>query len=628
MKRKYLVLLAMLLVLTLVFVACDQEGTTEAPATEAGDTEAGDTEATEADATEDDAAATEGDTEADATGSDNPAANRANAENTIVLGAAETNGVFNPIYYSTVYDGYVVDMVFDGLISNNEAAEYTPAVAESWEISEDGKQITFKLREDVYFTDGEQLTAEDVVFTYRAMADPSYEGRYSYIVAGLEGYEEYRDSITRIDPEATEEGEEAADTEATEATEAPAATGEPAEFQGVVANGDFEVTFNFKDAKATNIGDTAFGILPAHIYDYEPGQLSTMTAKHGEPIGSGPYTFENLAAGEYIEFKANPDYFMGAPKIENFIMAVTAKETQLEAFRAGQYDILDSVENTPDNLDVIESMDFADLVRFDNNGYAYLGFNMDNPSLAKKEVRQALVYGFDRYAFVEDFFGGAAVVPNVPFARVSWVFTDELQANINEYQYDPDKAIELLESAGYTEIDENGVRSDGTNRLSFHFLTYTDTEWTAELSAILQYEWGEIGVEVVEDMQEFSALSDRVFVERDFDMYTMAWSLVLDPSPRGIFHSDNIGGGGNNAVGWDNPENDRLLEEGELALEQEERIEIYNEWGELWNEELPYMPVYMRENWQLVNDRVEGYNVSPYVDLFNRDILLNLELVN
>lgn len=625
MKRKYLVLLAMLLVLSLVFVACGQDSTTEAPATEAGDA----TEDTGTDATEEPADDTE--EPADST-SANPAATRPNAD-TLIIGTAKTDGVFNPIYYSTAYDGYVVEMVFDSLLSNNDAAEFTPAVAESWEISEDGKEITFKLREDVYFSDGEQLTAEDVVFTYQAMADPSYEGRYGYIPASLAGYEEYQNSIipeeVEEEPAETEEGEETEATEATdEATEAPGLVGEEVEYAGVTANGDFEVTFHFTEAKATNLGDTTMGILPAHIYAYEPGQLSTMTQMHGQPVGSGPYKLTNVAPDEYIEFEANEEYFLGAPKIKNLIMRYTAKETELNAFESGEYDILDSVENTPESAEVIGAMEFAELVRYDNNGYAYIGLNMDNPNLAKKEVRQALIYGFDRYAFVEDFFAGAAVVPNVPFARVSWVFTPELEENINKYEYNPDKAIELLESVGYTEVDGAGVRSDGTNELKFNFLTYTDTLWTETLVNILKDEWMQIGVELNENFQEWSGFSNLVYNERDFDMYTMAWSLTLDPSPRGIFHSENIQPNGNNSVGWDNPENDRLLEEGELELDQEQRKVIYTEWGELWNEELPYIPVYMRENWQLINDRVEGFEVSPYVSWRNRDVLLNLELVD
>ncbi len=620
MKRKYIVMLAMLLALTMLFAACSQPATTEAPATEAGATEAG---ATEAGTTE------AGTTEAAAPAGDNPAKARAGADNTIVVGVAETTGVFNPIYYSTAYDGYVVELVFDGLISNDEAGEYIPHLAESWTISEDGKQITFKLREDVKFSDGEPLTAEDVVFTYRAMADPSYEGRYSYIPQKLAGYEEYKNSITPEVTEAeTEEGATEAETEAAAETEAPAATGEAVEYAGVVANGDYEVTFNFTEANATNLGDTGMAILPAHVYEYEPGKLSQMTAKHGNPIGSGPYTFANFAAGEYIEFKANPNYFLGAPKIENMILRFTAKETEMSAFQNGEFDVIESVPNTPENEEVAAGMaSFAELVRYDNNGYAYIGINMDNPSLAKKEVRQALAYGFDRYAFVEDFFQGSAVVPNVPFARVSWVFSDELEADLNKYEYDPDKAIELLESVGYMD-DGSGVRTDGTNKLSFAFETYADTEWTEVLVAILKAEWGQIGVEINENFQEFAGFSQKIYAERDFDLYTMAWSLSLDPSPRQIFHSENIYEGGNNSVGWNNPENDRLLVEGELEMDQAKRAEIYTEWGKLWNDELPYIPVYMRENWQLVNTRVSGWETSPFMTWRNPAVLLNLELVD
>lgn len=614
MKRKYVVLLAMLLALSMLFAACTQPAKTEGAATEAGATEAtGTTEAAE------------GAEDEPAPAGANPASARANAANTIIVGIPETTGVFNPIYYSTVYDAYVIELVFASLMTNNEAGEILPSVAESWEISEDQKQITFKLREDVKFSDGTPLTAKDVVFTYKAMADPSYQGRYSYIPAALEGYDEYKNSIAVAATEAAE-GETEGETEATEATEAP--TGEPAEYKGVVANGDYEVTFNFTEANVKNLVNANFAILPAHIYDYEPGNLSTMTEKHGTPVGAGMYTFENLAAGEFIELKANPNYFGGAPKIENMILRFSVKETQLEAFNNGEFDALEGVENTPENLQVIEGMaDFSELIRYDNNGYAYIGLNMDNPSLAKKEVRQALVYGFDRYAFVEDFFQGSAVVPNVPFARVSWVFSDELEASLNKYEYNPDKAIELLESVGYMD-DGSGVRTDGTNKLSFKFETYTDTEWTELLVSILKDEWSQIGVEIQETFQEFAGFSKKIYEDRDFDMYTMAWSLVLDPSPRQTFHSENIGVGGNNSVGFNNPENDRLLEEGEKEFDQAKRLEIYTEWGKLWNDELPYIPVYMRENWQLVNTRVKGWETAPFLKWTNPEIILNLELVD
>lgn len=600
MKKKYSLLIAMLLVFTMLLAACggtdtattDAAGTTEAAGTDAATTEATGGEETEA-----------GETEAAA--GNNPASARENAADTLVMGISATSGVYNPVYYETAYDGYVVDLVFAGLLTNNEDGEYLPGLAESWEISEDQKTITVKIKENANFSDGEPVKASDVVHTYKIMADPSYQGRMGYVVDMLEGGDEYRSAV------------EGGQTDA--------------EYAGVVAVDDKTVEFNFKEANVTNLGEIGFGVLPAHYYEYTPGDTSAITAKHGAPMGAGPYKFVNEAADEYVELERNEDFWMGTPNIPKLLLRFVAKETELQEFANGGYDALDTVENTPENLEVINGMsDFATLLRYDNNGYAYIGLNMDNPSLAKKEVRQALAYGFDRYAFVEDFFDGAAVVPNVPFARVNWAYSDELAANINQYEYDPDKAIELLEAAGYTD-DGSGVRTDGTNKLSFRFETYSDTAWTETLVSILKDEWSQIGVEIIENFQEFAGFSDKIFNQRDFDMYTMAWSLVIDPSPRGIFHSDNIGGdgvSGNNAVGWRNEKSDELLVAGEMTFDQAERQAIYEEWGTLWNDELPYIPIYMRENWVLINNRVQGMDVSPFMGWTKPEILLNLELVD
>lgn len=611
MNRKLMVVLALVLALTFVLAACQPA---DKPATEApgGTTEAGGaTEAPGGDATE----------APPATG-DNPAKARANADNTIVVGMAATKGVFNPIYYSTAYDGYVVELVFDTLFSNDDKGEYTPNVAKSWDISDDNLNITFHLRDDVKFSDGTPLTAKDVVFTYQAMADPSYTGRYSYIVDKLVGTDEYRGGAAATEaPETTEEATE-------EATE-PAPAGEAPEFKGVTMEDDYTVTFHFKEANATNFGDCGMSIMPSHYYAYEYGDVTPLTQLDDKPMGSGAYMLTEIAPEEYVALKANADYFLGAPKIENMILRFTQKDTVLASFQSGDFDALDSLENSPENREVAEGMSsFAELIRYDNNGYAYIGLNMTNPSLAKKEVRQALAYGFDRQAFVEDFFEGAAVVPNVPFARVSWVYTDEMEEALNKYEYNPEKAIQLLEEAGYTEVDAEGIRSDGTNKLEFGFETYSDTAWTEQLVSILTEEWKAIGVKINENFQEFNGMTTKVYTDRDFDMYTMAWSLVIDPSPRGIFHSENIGPDKNNSVQFNNAESDRLIEAAEATFDQAERQKLYKDWGVIWNDELPYIPVYMRENWQLVNNRVKGWDTSPYVSWRNSDVLLNLELVD
>lgn len=146
----------------------------------------------------------------------NPAKDREGADNTIIIGMTEAKGELMPVYYSTGYDGYVVDYMFDQLFTNDEAGEYIPHVAKEWEISDDKLTYTFHLRDDVKFADGTPLTAHDVEFTYLAMADPNYDGRYFAYVDGLVGYEEY-------------------------------AEGNAENLSGVVVHDDYTISFTFKE---------------------------------------------------------------------------------------------------------------------------------------------------------------------------------------------------------------------------------------------------------------------------------------------------------------------------------------------------------------------------------------------
>src|SRR5690554_1125367 len=167
-KKRIGLMLALTLAMSVVFTACSPkaEDPAETPAETPSQEEPAEEEPTEEPA-------------AEPTG-------------TLKVGITEASGNFNPLYYSSSYDGYVVDLVFEGLATLNfDGDEYVPVVAEDWDISEDGKTITFNLRDDVVFSDGTPLTANDVVFTYKVLADPSYSGRYGSVVKDLEGYEAF-----------------------------------------------------------------------------------------------------------------------------------------------------------------------------------------------------------------------------------------------------------------------------------------------------------------------------------------------------------------------------------------------------------------------------------------------------
>ncbi|HSH36853.1 ABC transporter substrate-binding protein, partial [Schnuerera sp.] len=220
---------------------------------------------------------------------------------------------------------------------------------------------------------------------------------------------------------------------------------------------------------------------------------------------------------------------------------------------------------------------------------------------------------------------GHGEVCHVPLSPVSWAYTDTLEEKMNKYEYNPDKAIELLEEAGW-ELGSDGIREKDGMKLNFVYSTYPDVEWVDQLIPVLIDNWGKIGVSIEVNYMDFNALSDAVYEEQDFDMYNMAWSLSIDPDAYSIFHSSQAKKSGNNAVQFKNEKNDQLLEAGRKELDQEKRTEIYEEWALNINEELPYIFVYQREQWNMVNDRIKGFECTPYENMAHPNVFLNMEI--
>jgi len=567
MRKKVTIILALLLVLTLFLTACgkSEQSTSEEPEETQEETIT------------------------------NPAVAREGSEDTIIIGMGEAKGEFMPIYYSTAYDAHMIELMFDSLVINDEEGNYIPHVAERWDISEDGKTYTFYLRKDVKFWDGTPLTAHDVEFTYLAMADPNYDGRYYSMVSDIVGYEEY-------------------------------SQGDATNLSGIKVIDDYTISFTFKEELAINLSNCSMPIMPKHYYGFEKGDIETLKSKMLEPLGSGGYKFVEFEPGQYVQFEANPDYFLGSPKIKNMIVKFVTPDTQMAELETGSVDVLDSVTNTQENLETMERMGFVKLNSFLNNGYSFLGFNLKDPRLADKNVRQALTYGLDRQGFVDSFFQGHAIVCNVPLSPVSWAYTDGLEQKLNKYEYNPDKAIELLEEAGW-KVGSDGIREKDGMKLDFILSIYPDAEWVGQLATVAKDNWGKLGINVQIESIDFNSLMDKVYEEQDMQIWGQAWSLTVDPDAYNVFHSSQSVAPGNNAGRFINKRNDELLELGRRTLDIEERKKVYEEWGLLVNEELPYIFIYQRETWNMVNERIKGFDCSPFVSWSYPQIYLNLEIV-
>ena len=512
-----------------------------------------------------------------------------NRTDTLIVGTTDPKGEFVPIYSSTLYDSWVNKLVFDGLITNNEKGEPIPNVAESYEVSEDGKTYTFKLNKGIKFTNGQELTAKDVAFTFTSICDPGYDGPRMDAVNNLVGYEEYN-------------------------------KGDAKSVEGIKVIDDYTISFTNKNVDAAGIWNFSYGIMPESVYKFEKGNFQAVKDKLLEPVGSGAYKFVHFKPGQEVKFEKNPDYWKGEPKIPYIVMKVTNAQTLLQELMAGTVDI-DRVGAKPENIDPLKQAGFLNLDLYMQNGYGYIGLNYGSDKVKDPKVRQALLYGLNREGFMQSYYQGYGQVYNSHILPTSWAYNPD----VPKYEYNPEKANQLLDEAGWKDTNGNGVRDKDGVELELQWLTYTGSKYVDALIPIVQQSWEQIGVKVTPELMEFGTMMDKVN-NREYDIFNGAWNLSIDPDPSGIFAiSQDVPGGFNN-IGWRNEEADKLLKEGKGTTNQEERKKAYAEWQLKFSEDVPYILLGNAQEMFASNSRVKGYNPSTYID-WTHDVY-KLELDN
>jgi peptide/nickel transport system substrate-binding protein len=510
-------------------------------------------------------------------------------KNTLIVGINSPTGNFNPIYCNSLYDSWVCDLVFEGLIKIDEKGNPVGNIASEWNISQDGKVYSFRLKNNVKFTDGTELTAEDVAFTFTALCDPSYGGIHIKNFKNLKGYKEY-------------------------------IRGEASQISGIKVQGKNSISFVFEEPKASLIYDFNLGILSKEYYKFKKGNINALNEKLLKPMGSGPYIFVDFKPGREILLKRNENYWRGAPQIPYIVMKINESSSNIKEIINGELDI-DRITAVPQNVKVLQEAGFLDLHLYDNNGFQYIGLNLRKDKFKDKRVRQALLYALDRNAFINSYYGEYGSVFNAPFFIGSWAYPKE----INQYNYNKEKAAKLLQEAGWI-LKKDGWRYNKKGeRFTVKWFTYDNNKYVEALVPKFKENWKAVGIEVIEEFMTFKSLVETVYEKRDFDMYNMSWSLSYDPDPSTIFSLSEDTAGGYNAVGWRNRYSEELLNEALKEMNVNKRKVIYEKWGKLANEELPYLYINQNKELYAVSSRVKNLKLSPYLDWTENICNLKLE---
>ncbi len=450
-------------------------------------------------------------------------------------------------------------LLFDSLVHRDEHFNLTPWLAESWEIPEPTTYI-FHLKHGVTFHNGQPLTSRDVKWTFDSILNGTV------ITAKASTYK----LVDHID-----------------------------------CPDDYTIIFHLKEPYATllwNVSDGAIGIVP-----YGSGKDFNRN-----PVGSGPFRFVSAEQDNYLLAARNDKYWGASPKIEKVkFLVIPDTTTRALELRKHSADIAINAMSA-DMVVALEKEPGLVVQRSPGTIYTYLAFNLRDPLMKDRRVRQAIAYAIDRDVMIQYLWRGMAEPARSVLPRQHWAYDPALP----NYAHDVARARQLLDEAGL-KPGQDGIR--------FHLTMKTSTEETTRLlAAVLQQQLREAGIALDIRSFEFATFYADV-VKGAFQMYSLRWiGGNEDPDIfEHAFHSASFAPKRANRGYYVNPRADQLIDQGRKELDQGKRKQIYAELQQLLSQDLPYIHLWYLDNVLVHTRRVKNVHVSPSG---NYDFLTDVEL--
>ncbi|MEK4352113.1 ABC transporter substrate-binding protein [Paenibacillus sp. FSL R5-0475] len=492
---------------------------------------------------------------------------------TIIVGLTDPSGAFTPYFQQSGYDGNVSSLLYASLVTVDDKGVPTPELAESWDVSDDQLTYTFHLRKDLKFSDGSPLTADDVAFTWTIQYDKSYDGSSQLPSLNVKGGKAYKDgSATAI--------------------------------EGIKVIDPQTVSVTLEQPNATALVQLGSNVLSKAYYgkDYKFGDLEYIKKLHEKPLGDGPYKLEKFIPGQEVRFVANENYFKGKPKTEHFIYKTTEGDVW-QFVETGEVDYA-SFSATDENIEKLKALGFVNIIPYTPSTYGYLQVNLKHEQLKDKLVRQAIVYGLDRQSIYVDAAQGAGSIANIPASPISWSYTEE---GINPYKYDPEKAKQLLDEAGWT-VGAGGIREKDGKPLTIHYLG-SKSKNTDIFIAVAKENFEALGIDFQPEVfADFNSLVSKV-EGGDYDLVSFSTSMLTDPADGFMQFFDG------EITDYDNPKFLELYNKALATTDIEARKAVYKELYQLFNDELPIIFTSYKKTVYAYNGRIENLSVSPFIGL-------------
>ena len=476
-----------------------------------------------------------------------------------------------PIHSGLTYFAIYTPLAEEGSDYEQGQPSFHPRLAERWEFSPDRMSLTFYLRKDVVWSDGQPLTAEDVRFTWQAQSNADIGWAYMDIKRRIRDVEVVDEHTAR---------------------------------------------FHFTEVYPQQLFDASQGvIMPKHVWQELPfDQWRNGCDWFNErAVSSGPFLLESLESGQRTALIRNPNYFeKGLPHLDRVVIEVTPdRSNQTAGLRAGESHFVEFVDYS--DAAQLEADPAIHLDTYIPRNYYFVAWNNTRAPFDSANVRNALTLAIDRQTIIDTLFYGYGKISYSPFASDIWVHNKDLAP----LPYDPGKAKEMLAAEGFADTDGDGILERDGSPFTLELLTNSENSLRQQIAVMLQSQLQQVGIEASLRTMDFRSLVDPV-VKQDFDAVISGLSIGTDLDMSYNFHTRGISQEGLNWSAFSDPETDSLIEQVNAEEDFDTRKQLFDQIQARLHQLQPMTFLYEGQRLYAVRDplsNVKPNTVSSFVNM-------------
>jgi len=509
----------------------------------------------------------------------------------VVIGISADLETINPIYSFSVDEGVIDETLFLSLVQfewNDKIGDVDakPMLATSWEWALDSSYVIFNLRNDVFWSDGKNFSADDVIYTFDIYSDPKVQSRFYGSFKNL-----YTDYDNHIDLKKSFE-----------------------------VLSPLKIKVNFIPNSVPSLLDVIFPIIPKHVFENIKRENITTSEINFKPVTNGAYKLKKWDRNQMVVLKADKKSFLYQQgMIDEIIFKIVPDyNSRLVQLQKGEIDF----------CELVKPIDIKDLKKSENliiesvkgREYDYIGLNnidiksySDNKVIKKNslfgsvKVRQALAYAINRNEILTDYlnnYGELAITP------ISSIFKSYFDNDLRPIEFNPDLARKMLEEAGWKDSDNDGILEKNNSEFKFTLYIPSGNPLREFAGTIIKNNLKAVGIDMNLEKLELGAFLDNLY-DKKMDAWMASWYIQV-PLELKIFWYSDLQNTPLNFVGYQNKEADKIMDALGKRLTQEEKINNYKRFQNMILNEPPVIFLYWTDDIVVHNKKIKNLKVDPF----------------